>query len=429
MFNKRQRYGWYLFDFANSVLIINGGLYFPQWIVVDRGLSVLYFNLMITFVSLLLITTAPILGMIADRKVGYVVFLRLISAAMFIAAAALGVLTYVESDALLIVFLALAAFFVIMYGYQLSLVFYNAMLGRLATSETYSKVSGLGLAYGWLGGVFGIVAIFPFVQGFVPYFQAAGREQAFLPAAVLFGLLILFSLYLIRDDRPTIAPTGRKSILGLYAEFYREVKTILHNKALIYFLVCYIFFAEAVLTIQNNSTLYLDVVMRYEDNVKALLFLLLLVMAAVGGVASGYGAFRYGIKRCLSVTLTAWVVVLLLVSVTSNQLLFVILFGVIGVLFGSLWNLSRVLFMLLIPSRKRGGYFGLYSSFERFTSLLGPVLWSAPVMLLGAPGGYRVAIIEMAALLFVSLVVLVRIQIPNAAGKATNDNNSCEPVP
>jgi len=25
--------GWYLYDFANSFLIINGSLYFPQWII------------------------------------------------------------------------------------------------------------------------------------------------------------------------------------------------------------------------------------------------------------------------------------------------------------------------------------------------------------------------------------------------------------
>lgn len=37
--NRRQRWGWYLFDFANSILIINGSLYFPQWLVIDNKVS------------------------------------------------------------------------------------------------------------------------------------------------------------------------------------------------------------------------------------------------------------------------------------------------------------------------------------------------------------------------------------------------------
>jgi len=40
------RYGWYLCDFANSILIINGGLYFPQWIVKSNGVSDFTYNLM-----------------------------------------------------------------------------------------------------------------------------------------------------------------------------------------------------------------------------------------------------------------------------------------------------------------------------------------------------------------------------------------------
>ncbi len=411
MLNQRQRYGWYLFDFANSALIINGGLYFPQWIVIDKGVSDFYFNLTITSTSALLIATAPVLGLLADRKLGYTVFLRTTSALMFLAALAIAAVAYTDAGGALLA-IGLLAFFITMYGYQLSLVFYNAMLGQVATETTYSKVSGFGLASGWLGGIFGIFAILPFVEGYIPYFQPGGREQAFLPSALLFGVLIFASLRLIGTESPTgshFNSATSPSIRELYSSVFREVGRVFNHNSLLYFLIAYLFFADAVLTIQNNSTIYLEIVMNYDDNAKAMLFLLFLVMAALGAIVSGYSASRYGVRRGLIATLIAWFFTLLVVSATRSDVVFAIIFGLFGFLFGCLWNFSRVLFISLIPTDKRGEYFGVYSSFERFTAILGPVLWSVPVVLIPGALGYRIAMLEMAALLLISILALRRV--------------------
>ncbi len=34
---------WALYDFANSLLVINATVYFSQWVVVDRGLTDFWF--------------------------------------------------------------------------------------------------------------------------------------------------------------------------------------------------------------------------------------------------------------------------------------------------------------------------------------------------------------------------------------------------
>ena len=97
-------------------------------------------------------------------------------------------------------------------------------------------------------------------------------------------------------------------------------------------------------------------------------------------------------------------------SVIEDKIVVAIFFAVLGFLFGCVWNLSRVLFLYLIPRQKRGQYFGLYSSFERATSMLGPVLWSVPLLFIAGPFGYRIAMAEMAVLLLASALVFLLVE-------------------
>jgi UMF1 family MFS transporter len=410
--------GWFLFDFANSMLVIAGSVYFPQWLVLDCGVSDLWFNLVFTLSSVALLATGPLLGLVADRRTGNTFFLRLTSMVMFAAACAITVSALVVAQPTMRAVLALLSIFAINYGYQLSLVFYSAMLSTIAAPRDQVRVSGIGLAFGWIGGLFGIVVLQPFVLGWVPPIGPAGRIQAFLPTAIIYGALTLLSLSMMRGFRSheavsrqlTAPPPLRKSLMSELAAGFR-------NRNLLLFFVCFFLFSNAITTIQNNSTIYLEAVMQYGDSMKAVLFASLMVLFAVGGVASIPLTRRAGLKRLLVVLLVAWTVVVLGIAATSSSALFVVLFCVVGVLFGSIWNVSRVLFLRLIPAAKSGVYFGVYSSYERMGAILGPLMWSAPVALLlthGA-GRYRIAMLVMGGLLAASILPAVGIRVDKEA--------------
>ena len=65
--NKRNIFLWTLYDFANSIVTIVFFLYFSQWLVVDNGVSDIWYNMIFTIGSVLLLLTSPILGTIADK--------------------------------------------------------------------------------------------------------------------------------------------------------------------------------------------------------------------------------------------------------------------------------------------------------------------------------------------------------------------------
>lgn len=408
---RHVRAGWYLFDFANSFLIINGGLYFPQWIVNDNSINQAWFNLSIALTSLASLSTGPLLGALSDRRFGPLWFLRATSIIMFISTVSIDLTARTIPDQTLRGVIGLLGFAVIMYCYQVSLILYNAMLRRLSSARRWPQLSGAGLAAGWLGGILGVFAVLPFVDGRVPYFQPAGRAQAFLPSAVFFGLLTAASLWMLQRYKwPIEGDSGRA--VGLGRGVWRDLRFIMApGGALGLFLLSYFLFSDAIVTIQNNSTLYLEGVWALPDTAKALLFVTFLGAAAAGAWVSGVIGAKRGVWRPLRWVLVAWVVTLLLAAGAASWVWFGVWFTVAGAMFGAVWTLARAGYLLLVPAAKTGEFFGIYSAYERAASLFGPVIWSGAVALYpGSQGAaLRVALVSMAAIIALSVLPLSRL--------------------
>jgi len=418
---RRRMWGWYLFDFANSILIINGGLYFPQWIVVDNQISDLWFNVAIVLGSLVLLLTAAPLGVLSDRRWGSLPLLRYTSLAMFLGGLTIAAAGLLIPDRFARVTLSLFAFAVIMYAYQLSIVFYNVLLGRVSVRSDYGRVSGVGLAWGWIGGILGILFIMPFVAGQVPFFQPAGRIQAILPSTILYGVLVLTSLFLIRDADASLPSDGSSTdFKQAFRGLIQNIRDLPHQKALWCFLLAYFLYSDAVLTIQNNSTIYMERVLRLSDDMKAVEFIIVLVTGAIGAIASGRLTRGSGLRRSLQTTIWCWAIAVLVSGLIRDATWFTVLFAILGLLNGALWNLSRVLFLQLIPVERRGEYFGIYSSYERSATMIGPLIWSAVVISLPTLGTarYQLAWLTMAPILVVSAVLLSSVRLETGNGKA-----------
>ncbi len=376
--------------------------------VIDNGVPDLWFNATLILSSVALLVTSPVLGLTSDRAVPRLRYLWYCSAIMFVCGLAIPLVGFNIQDHTTRVTLALVLFFAIMYAYQLSLVFYNAMLSGISQPGAYSRVSGSGLAWGWVGGIIAVLFILPFVQGFVPPFQPASRLHAILPSTVLFGILALVSLYLLRGTPDHPSGTALSSLSSLFREVWHDFREMARGTALWKFLLAYFFFSDAILTIQNNCTIYMDAVFRMSDNAKAAQFISVLLFSSLGAVISGRIRGVSPIRTTLLVSLVGWVGAIAIAASTSSPLVFSVSFAVMGFLNGVVWNNSRVLFLLLAPPAKRGQYFGLYSSFERLATFFGPLMWSAPLTLLpsASPIAYRLALVSMAVLILPSIFLL-----------------------
>ena len=408
---RKARWGWYLYDFANSILVINGSLYFPQWIVGEpNSVGDLWFNLTFVISSIFLILTAPGLGLLSDKKRSPFRFLTITSMILVLGGIGVGVSPYVDNHALR-VGLALSSFLVVLMSYQLSMVFYNTLLGNVASQDRYAVVSGRALAWGWIGGIIAIVLSLPFALNLFPSITLIGGMGSILPSALLTMILLVISLWMIGKD---IGNSTSEIISdGEPSSFWQEIKKLGRNLVAVLFLVGFFFFSDAILTLQNNSTIYMDAVIGLNDDEKAYQFILVLVTGAIGALVSIPIIRFLGLLKSLVWILVAWAIVVALTPFSTDAVYFTIAFAVIGLLNGGIWNIARVLFYQIAPNLRKGTYFGFYASFERFASILGPLVWSIPVTLMSAESAFRYQVAWASMALFLVLGILFVSRIPS----------------
>lgn len=397
---------WALYDFGNSILVINGGLYFPQWLVIDHQVSDFWFNLSIPATALLVLVIAPYLGARSDIRTDRWQALWWTTCGMIGSALLLSfVATQFRSHA--VVYFGLAMFVAVNSFYLLSLVLYNALLADFVLPEQTRLISGVGLAAGWVGAIVGLVAVTPFVNGHFAI-QDAGRANAFLPAAVLAAAVLFPSLLLLRrNKRQAITERPQKRFeRDVIRDEWRHIRgsPILRSFYIFFFIA-----ADAFGTIQQNMPIYLERVLSLSDSRKALLLGLVLLSMAVGGVLSGI----VGRSKPLNKVISAWVVasgasLLWFASVSTFRMAMAA--GIfVGMTMGGTFALMRALAIALIPAEARGAHFGLYSALDRISALLGPVVWSAIIVVpLGVVGTRSRIALALFALLVLSSNIFAR---------------------
>lgn len=401
---RSTRWGWYLFDFANSILVINGSLYFPQWIVgQENKVGDVWFNMVFVISSIFLLVLGPTIGFIVDRSGNRLKLLTITSLGLVISGAIVGLSpAIVDQDSR--VFVALVAFFFVLVFYQLSLVFYNSMLNAVAGGDNDTKYSGRALAWGWIGGIVAIFFGLVFTKGMLPSVGSAGMASI-LPSAILTGILVLVSLLMMRhaDDRVGIvSPAEQKPQLTVK----EALRRLFLNRATLVFLIAYLLYSDAILTLQNNSTIFMDQVHRFSDDSKAYLFILVLFTGAIGAVCVTPLVRTKGLVNTLRIVLFGWIAVTIASGITNNSTTFIVLFAVMGLLNGAVWNVSRVLYHRLVPDSIRNASFGVYSTFERFASILGPIAWSSFLYLGAGTERYQIAWGAMSVFIVFSLLAL-----------------------
>lgn len=394
---RRQRFGWYIFDFANSILVATGGLYFSQWLVLDRGVPEYWFNGAIALSAALTLLVAPRVGAVLDRGGSKRVALAVTSLIMLFSTLLLHQLAGVPLSVGAAATSAILLFVVLFSTYQLSLAVYNSFLPDLADAKSVDRVSGIGMGMGWLGSLVGIAAVTPFVTGPLQFRPGLGRGQAFLPAALLYLFATALGLVLLRSSdrrtssRPVRNPSGSFLSVG-------EICRAWSRPAIRRLLFFYVLFSGAVIGLQNNFALSMEKLTGVDDTVKALTAAAGLIAGAVGAFLVGPLVMRIGRRRSLLFAIGLSGVSVFAMAVADHAIIFGITLSVAS--FGATiaFSLARTSYIDASAPGRVGASLGVLGGFERASSVFGPVGWGA-VMLIGGgtSGAYRMAIGLMAA--------------------------------
>lgn len=379
--NKLAILSWSFYDFANTIFSMNViSLYFALWVTVDKGGRDIHYSLALSGSMFAVALSVPIFGAWSDktgRRRGPLIFLTLLCCG---ATAVIG-----WADELII---GLILFMVANYGYQSSMVFYNAMLPDIARETHVGLVSGYGVGLGYLGSIVGLLTVKPFVVD-------GGRPSAFVPTAILFLVFSIPCFLFVKDlQHVENGPVRMRDAWTTLLQTFREVQRYRH---LLQFVLIHFLVLDVVNTIIAFMSVYAIKVIGFDDGQINSFMIFATVGAMVGSFAIGWLVRHKGARRSYWMVLFLWIVALSLATISQSETLFWVVGPLAGIGMGGVWVVSRALLVELCPSEKIGEFFGLYGMAGKMASILGPLLWGTVVLIFDATETfkYRAAVFSL----------------------------------
>ncbi|MGH8874324.1 MAG: MFS transporter [Acidimicrobiia bacterium] len=383
-----------LYDLANTIFVFGViTLYFPTWLVVERGFPDSALALATALAGMVVILVSPWVGARTDHHGRRLPTLVGTTSVTIVATALLATLPPAQSLWLLGVALV---------GFHVGSVVYDALLPDVSTPANRGLVSGVGVGVGYVGSFLalgiGTLALTGLDLGYPAVFRAI---------AAGFLVFALPSFLLVRE-RPRLPLTGAAPGLArVAASLAGSWRRALGYPGVTRFLVSRFLYTDAINTLILFVAVYAQAELGFDLEGSTLLVGTAILVAVAGGVAAGRLVDRVGPGLMLRVVLVLWMATILATvgaALTGATWAAWLIGPASGLALGGTWTADRVLMARISPPRHLGEFYGLYATVGRFASVLGPLVWGAIVDLLG--WGRNAAMIALAAFIGLALLVL-----------------------
>ncbi|MGE5831180.1 MAG: MFS transporter [Micromonosporaceae bacterium] len=432
---RRERVGWYFYDWANSAFYTtvitvflgpyltsiaenaagcadecNGQLLHPLGIPVAPGS---YYPYLLSLSVMLQVLVLPVAGAIADRSSHKK---QLLAFFAYIGSGATICLLFLTGDRYL---LGGALLLIANVAFGASIVVYNSFLPQLAGPNERDKVSSIGWAIGYIGGGLLLLANLLAIQFGGDDNKALVARWSLVSAGVWWALFTTLPLVLLRN-RPAVAGERRGGVL---TDGFRQLGgTLRHLRAYpltLFFLIAFLVYNDGIQTVIGMASIFADKQLKLSQEVQSQTILMVQFLAFGGALLLGWLAKRFGAWRTVLASLLVWIVVVVFAYFLpeGNANAFMALGLLLGIVLGGSQALSRSLFSQLIPPGKEGEYFGLYEISDKGTSWLGPALFGFAYQ---ATGDYRIAIISIISFFVIGFIALLAIPMRRAIIAAGN---------
>lgn len=452
--------GWVLFDWASQPFytLITTFLFAPYFVSVFVGDPVegqSLWALSVAVAGIAVALMSPLLGAVADasgrRKPWIFVF-----SVVFVASQA--VLWFAVPEQPDRLFLIVGAIILATVTAEFATVFTNAMMPALIDPRGQGRLSGIGWAVGYAGGLASLLVLVGFVIadrgsrltqfGLQPIITIGvdAREGARLagPFSALWYALFVVPLFLFTPDAGSAkrVPLGQAVRLG-FAALISTIRNVRRYRDVALFLLARLLYIDGLTAIFAFGGIYATAVFGWDSMALGFFGIILSVTAALGAVAGGFFDDRFGAKPVILGALMALLVGAFgVISVDRGQALFVIplaepsaqgaLFGsigeriylafavVIGLAAGPLQAASRSFMSRAAPPHLATEFFGLYAFSGKITAFAAPLAIAA---ITSATGSIRLGIASIAVFLIAGFAVMLKVEpvLRDGSGRVPTD--------
>ncbi|WP_207536612.1 MFS transporter [Sabulicella rubraurantiaca] len=371
----RREWAWASYDWANSAFptVVSTfviAAYFTRGIAPDPVTGQAWWGWMQALTGLAIGLASPVLGAMADAGGRRRFFLAVFTALMAACTASIWFAQPSPSWAIW----ALASVALATFCFELGTVFYNAMLPEVTAPSRIGRVSGIGWALGYAGGlacllVCLVLLVRPDPSPLGLERDAAEHVRATAPFVAIWLLLFAWPLLIWAppERRGGDWRSGFSEVLG-------TIRRLPRRPALLRFLLARLLYTDGLNVLFAFGAVFAAGVfgMGFEE---ILLFgIALNVTGGLGALAGGFAEERLGARNAVLFSLLALMAVGSAMLLVESKAAFWVLGVALGLFFGPAQAASRSLMAQMAPPGEVAAHFGLFALSGRATSFLGPAL-------------------------------------------------------
>lgn len=434
--DKREIFGWAMYDWANSAFSTTIGTVFlgpylaslaaaaaaltSDGMVRFLGIPIApdsFFPYAVSFSVAMQVLFLPILGAIADysHRRKQLMQLFAISGAL----ATIGLFFVTDS----LWWLGGVLFIIANLCFGAAIVFYNAYLPDIASEDQRDRVSSFGWAMGYLGGGLLLVLNLVFYQLHENLGVPTGLAiRINLASAGVWWLGFSFITWArLRSRQQTRKlPQGSTYLKVGFSQLRQTLKEIKNFPETLKYLLAYFLYNDGIQTvIAVSATFAAAPIIRgglgLDQTTLTMVILMIQFVAFGGALFWGRLAKWVGAKRSIIISLVIWTGVVIYAYAglkgESRVLEFWILGAFIALVMGGSQAISRSLFAQMIPDGQEAEYFSFYEISERGTSWIGPFLFGLMNQVFGS---LRPAILSLIFFFVMGLILLPFVNVEKA---------------
>ncbi|PKN98031.1 MAG: MFS transporter [Chloroflexi bacterium HGW-Chloroflexi-4] len=425
--HKRAIAAWTMYDWGNSafattIMAAVLPVYYSSVAAANLAPNVAtaYWGFTSSIAALIAAIISPILGAVADFRGSKKRFLTIF---MLIGVTATALLYVIQTGDWL-----LASIFFVFgnIGFAGSLVYYDALLPHVAKPEEMDQVSSRGYAMGYIGG--GILLalnlfMIMFVPDLVPSLDAGLMTRlSFVTVAIWWLVFTLPVLLRVKEPPRRIEAheVGFSPLKASFTRLYNTFKEIRKYRELSLGLLAFWVYSNGIGTIIVMATIY-GAELGFSQTTLIGTLLMVQFLAAPFAFLFGWLSKKLGTKKSIYLSLSIYTLIAIAGYFLYQEWQFWALGAAVATVQGGSQALSRSLIGKMIPRSKSAEFYGFFSVFEKFASILGPALFGVVSTIMGES---RLSISSLVVFFALGMFILSKVNIEKGIAVAEQEEQA-----
>jgi UMF1 family MFS transporter len=370
------------------------------------------------FAALLAAVISPLLGAMADFRGSKKKFLTVF---MLLGVIATALLFFPNQPGSWLI--AAILFIFANIGFAGSLVYYDALLPHVARADEIDQVSSRGYMMGYFGGgillAVNLVMIMVLPEVFPQLGKGLMTRLSFVTVALWWFGFTLPLLFKVKEPLRRIEE-GEEDLHPIRASLIRLKKTFLDLKKyrdLSLGLLAFWIYANGIGTIITMATIY-GKELNFSDTTLIGTLLMVQILAAPFAMLFGWLAKKIGTKKAIYLSLVIYSLIAVAGYFLYHEWQFWVLGAAVATVQGGSQALSRSMIGKMMPKSKSAEFYGFFSVFEKFASILGPFIFGVVSHLMNES---RLSIASLILFFGLGLFVLTKVNLERGVKVASDE--------